>query len=171
MWWSARLKSQTLYGTFAQSHAALPLSKMIRQTPGASSRQIDVNVAISLPAGSRTGLRKKKPAKTGPGPTLGVCLKRRSSHHRRKRRAGPLPESKRETAISFEENTRQTSLAGTAQPQILHAVTIVCRTSALHNTQIICATVKFRIIFGHGIPLLNPHALSLTSFRSVAQAS
>ena len=28
---------------------------MMRQTPGASSRQIDVNVAINLPEGSRTG--------------------------------------------------------------------------------------------------------------------
>src|SRR5206468_5784407 len=40
---AARMNSY--YGFFAQSHASLPLSNTMRQVPGASSRQIDVNVA------------------------------------------------------------------------------------------------------------------------------
>ena len=40
---------------FGQSQTSLPLSKMMRQVPGASRRQIDVKVAKSLPCGSRTG--------------------------------------------------------------------------------------------------------------------
>jgi hypothetical protein len=65
-----------------------------------------------------------------------------------------------------------------AGSQMLHGVMV--RVWELHNTQIICSTVKFSFIFAYGNPVANlvprqrisliPHALPPTSFRTVAQA-